>query len=1416
MSSKCKRLLSMVLVVVMVFSMLPGLTAYAADDTMCSSTQPPADYHTGEGNGFSEEAPVLNSANSGKDVLLIQTNLPWDSYANTDTLTSLAAKGFHDGYTVVSMAEAVNVRFSDYSLVIYANDQTTETYNQYDLVRVSLEQYIYNGGVVLFGACDAGWAAGVLSEDLPGGVTKYDDVSMENYIADFNHPIVTAELTGGTPLTDAMLYSNACSHISFNPESLPAGHRVILRSSNTGDPTLVEYPYGNGRVIASGLTWEFDYDYTQNGYSQNSIDDYFAYGLHVAGVKYEAPEDVNAILFDYNQDTRYEDLAEKCVTYSLLAYRETDEVKQKGRPAYYVAGDDATLLGKLLHNDGYKDLESYYYPQKAGDYITANKYNDASENTSLYTIGHRKVKDGSGNVYDQLVVVFRGTYDQEWYGNFDLTGYYYDSNYDYSWSFQNAVDLAMEDLSTYIGKRRQEGKINPYNLKILLTGHSRGAAVANMMAHELTDIRNGIVGRNGDLFSDMGIVDVYAYTFATPNVASYDYITGFGTYKNIFNFCFTDDFVPNLPLESWGWGKYGQTYWATAAKLKNNKTFYNAAVRFFGEKPSYKTTYTENIAYTMSDATKPTRFRYSDPIRNYYDYGFMFGIGQSITLHSFIRSYLGGSMQVSDKDAASTAKVALVTTALNGITVASCLKDLSWNLVKGSSLDDVLDIHTNGGIHTGIRADFKMNGPLNYAHQCGSYYTAVKNMYSSFVYNKLTEKGYAATLYSDGSNTETVGTAEDQVAALKAFLEIVSVDQESGVESSNADILGWDINDVTTWEGVTWENDSVVALDMHYAAVTGALDLSAFPDLAVLNVRYCNLTELTGIGSTSLTKLDCSGNALTSLDLTGASKLAELNCTNNALGVLDLTDCVNLEALECMDCRLTELVLNSSVLTSLACANNYLDTEDAELCALVEATNASEDGYADFLPQNIPADAEYDADDLAALLSIANTDANLDILGWDLENPASWAGITWILDGGEYHLETVSLAGLELTGEADFSACEHLTYLILSGNSFTALNTDNCTGLESFWVEYNYLSEHALSLFVEETGIENYKIGNQRSLKPLNEEDVALLNALAEAQELDWDPALYANNTALTWIESADGIWVLSAMDLTGTGVSGVLDLSGFRHLTDVICVDTNISELILPEIDSIQDFAFANNPLLKSVTVPASVTTIGADAFRDCSRLALVDFLGKAPALGTDCFAGCKENLTLSLHFQFDTCDLFVGDTLKLDTTAFPKDSALSWSSSKESVAAVDENGVVTALEYGTALISAVSEDGFSATCTILVPDHIHEFYYTDNGDGTHTKACYSCERVVTEDHTFAGGFCTGCGIQNDSYVPGDINGDNDVNNKDLTRLFQYLSNWDVNVVEAALDVNGDGDINNKDLTRLFQYLSNWDVQIY
>ena len=64
--------------------------------------------------------------------------------------------------------------------------------------------------------------------------------------------------------------------------------------------------------------------------------------------------------------------------------------------------------------------------------------------------------------------------------------------------------------------------------------------------------------------------------------------------------------------------------------------------------------------------------------------------------------------------------------------------------------------------------------------------------------------------------------------------------------------------------------------------------------------------------------------------------------------------------------------------------------------------------------------------------------------------------------------------------------------------------------------------------------------------------------------------------------------------------------------------------------------------------------------------------------------------------------------------------------------------------------------------------------------------------------------------------YMPGDINGDGKVNNKDVTLLTSYIKYHDVDVVMTALDVNGDGKVNNKDITWLLSYVKYHDVELH
>lgn len=63
--------------------------------------------------------------------------------------------------------------------------------------------------------------------------------------------------------------------------------------------------------------------------------------------------------------------------------------------------------------------------------------------------------------------------------------------------------------------------------------------------------------------------------------------------------------------------------------------------------------------------------------------------------------------------------------------------------------------------------------------------------------------------------------------------------------------------------------------------------------------------------------------------------------------------------------------------------------------------------------------------------------------------------------------------------------------------------------------------------------------------------------------------------------------------------------------------------------------------------------------------------------------------------------------------------------------------------------------------------------------------------------------------------YLPGDVNGDGDVNIRDASAIVRYCGNYSVNVVEAALDVNGDGSVNIRDASSILRYCAGYDVEL-
>ena len=190
--------------------------------------------------------------------------------------------------------------------------------------------------------------------------------------------------------------------------------------------------------------------------------------------------------------------------------------------AAYLGGGD-TGVQEALTDLGFTGVQAYNY------HLSAEKAGRAA----AYVFARKKVPAADGGSVWLTAVVIRGTGDyMEWAGNLNMG-----SGADHA-GFAKARDELLENLEKYfssagIGGRELEAA------RFLITGHSRGGAVANLTAASLT-----AGGREG----------VYAYTFASPAVSFQAAAEG---YENIFNIVSREDLVTQVPLSDWGCGRYG-------------------------------------------------------------------------------------------------------------------------------------------------------------------------------------------------------------------------------------------------------------------------------------------------------------------------------------------------------------------------------------------------------------------------------------------------------------------------------------------------------------------------------------------------------------------------------------------------------------------------------------------------------------------------------------------------------------------------------------------------------------------------------------------------------------------------------------------------------------------------------------------
>lgn len=213
--------------------------------------------------------------------------------------------------------------------------------------------------------------------------------------------------------------------------------------------------------------------------------------------------------------------------------------------------------------------------------VNYKKDKNQINHTSAYTFGKGKIflqsekmenqaetSKSQQKIFDAYLIVIRGTDGNEFYSDFDfapniLTS---DLSSDFSSDFANSsVATSSFATSSNLISTSDAGEKNATNFAynflysaedifldfqnfvqeknpiIILSGHSRGAAVANLLAVLLNQVYDSS--------------KIFAYTFACPQTLKTSLnFTDF----NIFNFVNTSDIVPYLPLSFWGFKRAGK------------------------------------------------------------------------------------------------------------------------------------------------------------------------------------------------------------------------------------------------------------------------------------------------------------------------------------------------------------------------------------------------------------------------------------------------------------------------------------------------------------------------------------------------------------------------------------------------------------------------------------------------------------------------------------------------------------------------------------------------------------------------------------------------------------------------------------------------------------------------------------------
>ena len=188
-----------------------------------------------------------------------------------------------------------------------------------------------------------------------------------------------------------------------------------------------------------------------------------------------------------------------------------------------------------------------------GDYYESYHYNEKPTKDSIAcAIGCKMIEINGSEVPVIAVAVRSSGYEAEWASNLTIGD---SGNHD---GFDRSAETVKNYIIDYITNKQIKGDI-----KIWITGFSRGAAVATQTAAKLDDLAGFAYpnesSESGYTRVDFDNTSIYAYGFATPAGVLTSNDPHSSKYSNIYNIIEYNDPVPLVAPENWSFDRYGTT-----------------------------------------------------------------------------------------------------------------------------------------------------------------------------------------------------------------------------------------------------------------------------------------------------------------------------------------------------------------------------------------------------------------------------------------------------------------------------------------------------------------------------------------------------------------------------------------------------------------------------------------------------------------------------------------------------------------------------------------------------------------------------------------------------------------------------------------------------------------------------------------